>query len=97
MVLLRIIGLNMHIMASYGTCNLFVSIKRQVLAVQSRCFTNPMTKIDAVALFAESNIILLEFPLARAQSKPATETRLRFHMAYLTIPFRAVGIQLCIK
>ncbi len=64
MMLLWIIRLNMHIMACYGTGDLFVSIERQVFAIQRRFFPYPMTKIDPVALLANRIEIHFEFSLA---------------------------------
>jgi len=64
MMLLRIIRLNMHIMTCYSTSDLFVSIKRQIFAVQRRSFTYPMSKIDPVALLTDRIEIHFEFSLA---------------------------------
>ena len=63
-VLQRIIRLDMHIMAGYGTSNPPLLVHGEIFPVHLGNLTDAMAEIHAMALATDTIVIGFEFPLA---------------------------------
>lgn len=83
LILLRVIGLDMHAVAGQGAGYLTLGIQRQLLDIDIGNLAHPMAEINTMTLTTQGVLIKSKLSLGGSERKPAVQALLCLQMTHL--------------